>query len=186
MEDNAIIELYRSRNEDAIRETGTKYGKYLYKIAYNILGSNEDSDECVNDTYMKAWETIPPNAPARLSLYLGAITRNIAIGVFRKKNTASRGGAQYAISLEELAECVSDGDTTERSADMTRLGKCISDFLRSQSKTNRIIFVCRYYYNDSIGDIAGYFGYGESKVKSALHRTRTALKEYLIKEGFDV
>ena len=186
MEDSEIVELYFSRNENAIAETRTKYEKYLRTIAYNILANNEDTDECVNDTYFKAWDSIPPNKPVKLSIYLGAIVRNLAISVFRKQNTASRAGSQYALSLDELAECVSGNDSPEEQVEVGVVAKAVSDYLRTVSSDARVIFVCRYYYNDSISRIAEYFGAGESKIKSSLFRTRNGLKEYLKKEGLDI
>lgn len=186
MEDNEIVELYFSRNENAIVATRTKYEKYLRTIAFNILANNEDTDECVNDTYFKAWESIPPNKPVKLAIYLGAIVRNLAISVFRKQNAASRVGSQYALSLDELAECVSDSESPEDQVEAGVIARAVSDYLRTVSHEARVIFVCRYYYNDPISRIAGYFGTGESKIKSSLFRTRNGLKEYLKKEGLDI
>jgi len=186
MEDSEIIDLFVARNESALRETQSKYGGYLYTIAYNILANNEDSGECVNDTYMKAWQTIPPTIPASLRAYLGTVVRNIAITVFRRRGNLSNGGSQYALSLDELGECVSGGETPQEKADSNLLGQCISGYLRTLPVQTRDIFVCRYYFCDPINDIAGYFGASESKIKSSLYRTRKGLKEYLKKEGFDV
>lgn len=186
MEDTQIIEMYWERNESAISETQSKYGSYLRRIAYNILANDEDSGECENDTYYRAWESIPPNKPVKLSAYLSAITRNLAISLFRSRNTASRAGSQYALSLDELGECVSGNDTVESAAESGMIAKSISAFLRTLPQESRIIFVCRYFYNDSISDIAGYFGATEAKIKSSLFRTRKGLKEHLVKEGIEV
>lgn len=186
MEDNEIIELYFSRSESAINVTRDKYGKYLRRIAYNILANNEDCDECENDTYFRAWSSIPPKRPTSLSAYLGTLARNIAITMYRKSNAASRAGSQYALSLDELAECVSDSETPELTAEDGMIAKAISDYLRTISAEARIIFVCRYFYNDPVSRIAGYFKSGDSKIKSSLFRTRNGLKEYLAKEGIDV
>lgn len=186
MEDTQIIEMFWERNETAIAETQTKYGAYLRRVAYNILANDEDCGECVNDTYYRAWESIPPNRPAKLSAYLAAVTRNLAVSMFRKKTAASRAGSQYAVSLDELAECVSGNDTVEGAAENGMIAKSISDYLRTLSQEARIIFVCRYFYNDSISDIAAYFGAGEAKIKSSLFRTRKGLKEYLTKEGIEI
>lgn len=186
MEDTQIVEMYWERNESAIAETQTKYGTYLRRVAYNILANDEDCGECVNDTYFKAWESIPPNRPAKLSAYLAAITRNLAISLFRSKNTASRAGSQYALSLDELSECVSGDDTVEGAAESGMISKSISNYLRTLPQEARVIFVCRYFYNDSITDIAGYFGASESKIKSSLFRTRKGLKEHLTKDGIDI
>ena len=186
MDDNAIVELLWARDESALTEIQTKYGGYLYTIANNILGSNEDSSECVNDTYFRAWSSIPPNRPARLGAYLAAVVRNLAITVFRKRGSLSNGGSQYALSLDELAECVSDNETTEQQVEAGYLGKCINAFLRTLNVEARNIFVCRYFFNDSISDIASYFNASETKIKSSLFRSRGALREYLKKEGFEV
>ena len=186
MEDNDIIDLYFSRSESAISATREKYGKYLRRIAYNILVNNEDCDECENDTYFKAWSSIPPKRPTSLSAYLGTLARNTAITMYRKSNAASREDSQYALSLDELADCVSDGETPENMAEDGLIAKAISDYLRTLSSEARIIFVCRYFYNDSVSRIAGYFGSGESKIKSSLFRTRNGLKEYLAKEGIEI
>ena len=186
LDDNAIIELYWARNETAISETQTKYGGYLHTIAYNILANSEDSDECVNDTYFRAWGSMPPNRPVKLSAYLGTIVRNLAITVFRKKGNLSNGGSQYALSLDELAECVSGGETPPEKAEAGLLSRSISSYLRTVSAEARDIFLCRYYFCDSISDIAGYFGASETKIKSSLFRTRKGLRDYLRKEGFDI
>ncbi len=186
MEDSAIIDLFLSRSENALRETQSKYDSYLYKIAFNILGSHEDSSECVNDTYYKAWESIPPNRPKKLSAYLGTIVRNTAITLFRQHNTASRADSQYALSLEELGDCVSDVNRTDESADLDFLSKCISDYLRTLPSESRNIFMCRYYFNDSISDIASAFGATEAKIKSSLFRTRNGLKQHLTNQGYDL
>lgn len=186
MEDDQIIELYLARSENAIAETRTKYEKYLWHIAYNILVNNEDTDECVSDTYFRAWESIPPNKPVKLALYLGAITRNLAITVFRSRNNASHAGSQYAVSLDELAECVSGSETPEQALESGIISSAISRYLRTLSENARVIFVCRYYFNDSINEIAGYFGASESKIKSSLFRTRNGLREFLAKEGIEI
>ncbi|MBP5606055.1 MAG: sigma-70 family RNA polymerase sigma factor [Ruminiclostridium sp.] len=186
MEDQEIIELYFSRDEAAIAQTRVRYEGYLRRIALNILANNEDAEECINDTYLNAWNSIPPNRPARLSAYLGAIVRNLAITVFRKRNSASHAGSQYALSLDELGECVSDGETPEEQFESGLVTKAINDYLRSLRPETRIIFICRYYYGDSVSDIAGYFGAGISKIKSSLFRTRQGLREHLEKEGIKV
>ena len=186
MEDNDIVELYLQRNENAIAETRTKYEKYLRTIAFNILANNEDTEECVNDTYYRAWDSIPPNKPVRLAVYLGAVVRNLAVSVFRKHNTASRHDSQYALSLDELSECVSGSGSPEDMAESGMIARSISSYLRTVSSDARVIFVCRYYYNDPISRIAGYFGCSESKIKSSLFRTRAGLKEHLSKEGIDI
>ena len=186
MEDNEIVELFLSRNESAISEARSKYDSYLRRVAYNILANNEDTDECVSDTYFRAWSSIPPNKPEKLGAYLGRIARNAAVSLFRRNNTASRAGSQYALSLDELEECVSGSESPEEQAEEGIIAAAINSYLRTLSPDARVIFVCRYYYSDPIGTIAGYFGWGESKIKSSLFRTRNGLKEYLIKEGIGI
>ena len=186
MEDLKIIGLFFERKESAIAETERKYGRYLSKIAYNILFDTEDSEECVNDTYMKAWNAIPPQEPKVLRTFLGKITRSLAIDVFRRKHTEKRGNSEYAISLSELDECVPDKLSAEAEFEEKELSESINRFLSSLPKESRDIFICRYFYSDSIKEIASFFGTGESKIKSTLFRSRKALKEHLLKEGFDL
>lgn len=182
MEDNKIVELYWQRNESAISETQQKYGNYLTKIAYNILADFEDSRESVNDTYLKAWYSMPPQKPCVLSTFLGRITRQISIDIYRKKNAKKRQDSEYALALDELYDCASpDSPVQELEAEL--LAKSISDYLMTVSDEARNIFVCRYYFFDSLRDIADHFGISESKIKSSLYRTRTGLKNYLEKEG---
>ena len=184
MEDLKIIELFFDRKECAIAETERKYGRYLSKIAYNILFDIEDSEECVNDTYMKAWNTIPPQKPEVLRTFLGKITRSLAIDIFRRKHAEKRGNSEYALSLSELDECIPDKFSAEKEFEYNQLTESINRFLASLSKENRDIFVCRYFYSDSIKEIASFFGTSESKIKSSLFRSRKILKEQLLKEGF--
>lgn len=184
IDDNEIIALYQSRNENAIKQTERKYSQYLTKIALNILGNFEDGEECVNDTYFKAWNTIPPNIPAVLKHYLGKITRELSIDRLRKKTSLKRGGAEYELSLDELTECTSPGDVTEDAADLSVLVELIEGFLRRKSDDERDMFVCRYYFCDSLKEIAEYFGVNIPKVKNTLFRVRSELKKYLESEGY--
>lgn len=184
LEDKEIIALYQNRDENAIRQTEKKYSGYLTAIALNILGNREDGEECVSDTYLKAWNTIPPNIPAMLKYYLGKITRELSIDRLRKKTSRKRGGTEYDLSLDELDECTGSGDSTEQEADMSMLVELIEKFLHCCSDDERDIFVCRYYFCDSLKEIAGYFGVNVSKIKNTLFRTRSALKKYLESEGY--
>ena len=186
MQDEAIVELYWKRDESAIRETEGKYGHYLTKIAYNILCDQEDSEECVNDTYLKAWNSMPPHKPGVLATYLGKITRQQSIDIFRRRNREKRKASEYALSLAELEDCVSGGDTIEQSVDMQLLAEAINAYLRKLTPEARNTFVGRYYYMDSVKDISAYYGMSESKTKSMLYRTRQGLKAYLEQEGFEV
>lgn len=181
MDDNKILELYWKRSEQAIAETHTKYGKYLSRIAYNVLYSDEDAEECVNDTYIKAWEAIPPARPDRLCAFLGKITRNIALDRYARRKAQKRcGGTELA--LEELADCIPEQSDMPISDEIV-LKDAINGFLRSLPKRTRIIFLRRYFYLCSVSDIAGSLEMSESNVKVTLMRTRHAFREYLEKEG---
>lgn len=186
MKDTEIVDLYWERNEVAIQQTQQKYGAYLSKVAYNILSDFEDSKECVNDTYLKAWTSMPPHRPSILSTYLGKIARQLSIDVFRKKNGAKRYASEYAVSLEELGDSFSDGSTPEHSFDAKLLDEAINRFLRTLPEDARNTFIGRYYFFDSLKDVAAYCGMSEAKAKSMLYRTRQGLKVYLVKEGFDL
>ena len=186
MEDEQIVSLYWQRSESAIRETETKYSRYLTKIAYNILSDMEDSRESVNDTYLAAWNSMPPHRPGVLSTYLAKITRRISIDRFRYRTREKRKGSEYEISLSELGDCVSGGNTTEDAVNVKLLADAIGIFLRLQPEEARNAFIGRYYFLDPLKDVAAYCGMTESKCKTVLFRTRQALKEYLIKEGFAV
>lgn len=186
MQDAQIVELYLQREESAIRETEQKYGPYLTKIAYNILADLEDSKESVNDTYLKAWNSMPPHKPAILSTYLGKITRQVSIDILRKRGSLKRQSSQYAVSLEELADCVPADGTPEQTVELQQLAEAIAAYLRTLSPQARCTFVGRYYFMDSIGEIADYYGMSRSKVESMLYRTRKGLKAYLEKEGYSV
>ncbi len=184
MQDSEIIELYWQRNEAAIAETSRKYGGYCHKIAHNILASHEDSEECVNDTYLAAWNSIPPARPENLSTYLGRLTRNLSINRYKANHAARRGGGEFALSLDELDDCIPDPISEQQSAE--ELGRHISDFLHTQPERTRQVFVRRYFYNDSISDIAHAFGLTASATKSLLHRTRLALGQYLAEQGINI
>lgn len=187
MEDRKIVELYFARDESAIRETETKYSSYLFVTAMNILKSREDSSECVNDTYFKAWNAMPPHDPPVLKYFLGKITRDLSIDRLRTRFSGRRVGSEYELSLEELEECVPsgryDGDP-ENMAELLSLAKTIGDYLKRCKREARIIFVMRYYFCDSIKAIASFLGVTESKVKSSLFRTRKGLLCMLETEGW--
>ena len=186
MEDEAIVSLYWQRNESAIRETERKYDRYLTKIAMNILADREDSRESVNDTYLAAWNSMPPHRPGVLSTYLGKITRRISIDRFRYRNREKRRQSEYEISLSELGDCASGGNTTEEAVNVKLLADAIGIWLRLQPEENRNLFLCRYYFLDSLQEVAKHCGITESKCKTVLFRMRKSLKEYLEKEGFVV
>lgn len=186
MQDEKIVELYWQRDQSAIRETQEKYDHYLHKIAYNILNNEEDSRESVNDTYLAAWNSMPPHKPNVLSTYLGKLTRRISIDIFRKRNRIKRQSSEYALSLTELADCIADNHSPEKDYEIEILGEVLNAFLRTLPDDARNVFIGRYYFLDSVKDVANYCGISESKAKTLLFRTRNSLKEYLKKEGFDL
>lgn len=186
MKDEEIVALYWSRNEDAIAETSRKYGAYLSKIAYNVLYDPHDSEECVNDTFLKAWNSMPTHRPSVLSCYLGRIARQLAVDVYRKKHAQKRYASEYALSLAELGDTFSDGSTPEQELHAAALCDAMDAFLHSLPPAARTMFIGRYYFFDSLKTIAEYCGTAEGTVKSSLFRTRQALKAYLIKEGFEL
>lgn len=186
MQDEKIIQLYWERNESAIRETQTVYEKYLSKIICNVLGDIRDSTECLNDTYLKIWNSIPPNRPTVFSAYIGKIARETAIDAYRRQNRSKRKASEYTLALDEIGECVSGKENTEKSVEMQILGKEISNYLRTVSEDNRAVFIMRYFYTDPIKDISERMNMSESKVKGILHRMRKGLRKHLEKEGFDL
>ncbi len=183
MKDNDIVELYWKRSESAVTQSQKKYGGYCSVIAVNILGSKEDTEECVNDTWMKAWNNIPPVRPSRLSVFFGRITRNLAIDRYRRNKAEKHGGGQTALCLEELAECV--GSSGEFSDDLI-LKDAINCFLHELSPDRRRIFMLRYWYMYPIKEIAEKINTSEGAVKMSLQRTRGSLKKFLEEEGFEI
>lgn len=186
MDDCAIIGLYNARSEDAITETAKKYGGYCYSIAYNILHSDEDSEECVNDTYLRAWNAIPPQKPSVLSAFLGKITRNLSLDRYRKYTSEKRGAGEIPLALDELGECVQSTDSVEKTVNDRELTEALNRFLTSLTAEKRKIFMRRYWYLSPVKEIAADFGFTESKVKMILFRTREGLREFLEKEGINI
>lgn len=184
MEDKEIIRLYWERNELAIKETSVKYGRYCYKIAYNILLNKEDADESVNDTYLKTWECIPPHYPDMLAAFVGKITRRISLNKWYFQNRKKRGGDQVRLALEELEECIGDVNDVEKAVEYAELLQIINSFLDSLPELERDLFVCRYWFVASIQELCERFDFSESKVKSMLFRTRRKLKVCLEEEGY--
>lgn len=183
MEDSEIIELYWQRSETAIEETSGKYGNYCKSIVHNILQSMEDTEECVNDTWLHTWNAIPTERPYEFRTWLGRIARNLAFDRYRRMTAKKRGGREVDILLSELEDCIPSVHSVEKELEDEELAGLINSFLRKQKKENRVIFMRRYYYSDSIKQIAERFKISESKVKSSLFRTRNGLKEYLEREG---
>lgn len=183
MDDNKIIELYFARNEDAISETSYKYGHYCHAIAINILASEEDSQECLNDTYLQAWQSIPPARPVSLRAFLGKITRNLALNLLEKKNAQKRGGGEVTLILGELSDCAGSLDSF---TDEFALSEIINKFLGTLSAQSRNFFVSRYFYARSLKEIARMYSMSENKVTVSLFRTREKLRKALTKEGIDI
>lgn len=183
MEDLEIVELYWQRNEEAIKETSKKYGNYCYTIANNILYNNEDAQECVNDTYLGAWNAIPPHHPNVLSTFLGKITRRLSLNKWREKNAIKRGNGEAALSFDELEECIPSNSSIKEELALKELSEAINVFLETLKVDERKVFVCRYFYFESIDEIAFRFSFTPSKVKMMLKRTRDRLKDYLIGKG---
>ncbi len=186
MDDSRIIDLFESRNQLAIGAVSDKYGDYCMKISMNILADTSDSEENVNDTYMQVWNSIPPNKPESLMAYIARIARNLAINKLRHKNAQKRSTAEATLSLSELDDCTPSGVSVENAAEVKMLSRYISDFLYTQKEDVRKVFVRRYFYCDSVEDIAEAFGFSQSKVKSILMRTRDKLRAYLQKEGYSI
>lgn len=184
MDDNRIVELYWCRDEAAIRETDARYGRYLWTIAYHVLTDREDSDECVNDSYYKAWSAMPPHRPASLSSFLGRIVRQLAVDRFRRRTAKKRTPSEYTLSLDELAECVSGGEEPHETAELRLLAQAVSDYLRELPREICNVFLWRYYFMDPVRVIADRLDTNESQVKSMLYRTRVGLRAHLEKEGF--
>ncbi len=183
MDDNAIIALYWAREERALEETSSKYGPYCRNIAYNILCSREDTEECVNDTWLRAWNAMPPQKPSILSSFLGKITRNLSLDRCRLTQAYKRGGGQMAVALEELGDCVPAGDSVEEQIALKELSRLLDKFLRNLPEKECCIFLRRYWFVDSTREIALRYNMAEGSVKSTLYRTRQKLRAYLEQEG---
>lgn len=182
MEDKKIVELYWERSETAIAQTQDKYGRYCHCIAYNILYSNEDAEECVNDTYLRAWDSMPPHRPERLSAFLGKITRNLALDRYDRARAQKR-SAGIELALDELGECIPDSKGEMPISDEIALRDAINSFLASLPTQTRKVFVRRYWYLSAVKDIACDLEMSESNVKVLLLRTRQRFRSYLEKEG---
>ena len=185
MEDEKIIGLYWDRNEDAIAETSSKYGKLCFFVANNILASHEDSEECVNDTYLGLWNTIPKQRPTRFSVFVSRITRNLALKKYEYLSAAKR-NPDAVYSFEELGECVSGKEYIENELENRRIEHAIDTFLWQQGQEKRNIFIRRYWYFESIENICKRTGYSQSKIKSMLFNMRKKLRDYLESEGIDL
>ncbi|MCI8399135.1 MAG: RNA polymerase sigma factor [Oscillibacter sp.] len=185
MEDSQIIDLYWNRDQQAIEETADKYGGLLTRISQNILRSPRDAEECVNDTYLRAWGAIPPTRPSALRTWLGSIVRNLSLDRWKQRQAGKRGGG-LEVLMEELEDCVPAVRGPEDALEDQALAQVLSAFLAALPREGRIMFLRRYWYGESLADIAAGLDCGEGKVKSALFRTRKALRAYLEKEGISL
>lgn len=186
MKDHEIIGLYWERKENAISATAEKYGKYCYSISYNILHNNEDAEECVNDTYLRAWKSMPPQRPKLLSAYLGKITRNLSLNRFKHYTAKKRGHGQAQLVLSELEDCIPTKTSLEQIVEEKILVSSINHFLYALPEQKRNIFICRYWYLFSIRDIAEKYKMSENKITTLLFRMRKKLKLHLEKEGISL
>ncbi len=184
MEDAKIVRLYWERDERAIPATSEKYGRYCSAIAMQILGNSEDAEECVNDTYLHAWNSMPPHKPEMLSAFLGKLTRNLSFNRYKYNTAEKRGGGEVPAILEELSELVSDTGDTADALYEKELVAAINAFLGTLSQKKRCIFVCRYWYSDSVTDIAARYGMRVGAVSMTLNRMRKTLHDYLTERGY--
>lgn len=184
MLDRDIVALYWKRSEEAITQTQRKYGSYCLSIARNILPILEDAQECVNDTYLAAWDAMPPHKPRILSTFLGKLTRRISIDRWRRLSAQKRGGDTVTLALEELGECIASDSDPQKQVEAKELGQIITRFLQKQDDLERVVFVRRYYGLRKVEEIAKEFGLSESNAKTMLFRTRQKLREFLAKEGY--
>jgi len=184
LDDKQIVDLYWARSERAITETDKKYGRYCHYIAYQILADNEDAEEIVNDTYLKTWNTVPPNYPDPLKTYVGMISNQLALNRYDEKTAAKRGGGKMPLIFHELDECLADDEESIDIAEAIVLRDLLNRFIWSLPKKTRNIFVRRYWYASSLAEIAEEYGMKESAVAMLMFRTRQKLREFLQKEGF--
>jgi len=181
--DNEIIDLYLQRSENAINETAKRYGLYCQAIAMNILHNQEDSEEVVNDTFLKLWNSIPPEHPDPLKTFIGRIIRNLSIKKYQARTAQKRGGNETILLLSELDLFLPSAFNVEDEIDIKNLSREINSFLSTINKEDKHFFIGRYWFTYSVPEIASQFKVGESKVKVSLHRTRKKLKTYLEKRG---
>ena len=186
MDDTRIVQLYWDRDEQAIPATADKYGAYCTSIAKNILGSHEDAEECVNDTYLNAWNSMPPHRPGILSTFLGKIVRNLSFNRYKHNTADKRGGGEVPAVLDELSDLVSDKDDVEQEIDHKELITTIDTFLGTLPADKRGVFVRRYWYFDNVSEIASRFGMTENNASVTLNRIRQQLHNYLLKRGFEL
>ena len=184
MEDSRIVDLYWSRDQRAVEASEKKYGRYCHVVAMRIVEDREDSRECVNDTWMQAWNSMPPHRPEFLRMFLAKITRALAWNRYRAEHTQKRGGGQVALALEELEECVAGGGNPEDAMLAKELGELVGNFVRGLPEKERNVFTRRYFFTESISEIAVGYGMTENSVTVALSRARKKLKEALAEKGY--
>lgn len=185
MDDKQIIDMFLSRDENAITAISQKYKNYCYKIVYNILGNRQDTEECLNDSYLKVWNSIPPTIPERLSVFLGKIARHTALNLFEKNSAKKRGGNVSTVS-DEFFQCFSGVDEWNNMTHNIHIKELLNSFLENLSQEKRIVFLQRYWYICSIEKISLEHGYSKSKTKMMLSRIREELKNFLEKEGVEL
>ncbi len=186
-EDREIVKLFLERDEGALREVRDKYGSMMDRLARNVVGDASDAEEIVSDALLAAWNSIPPHEPEKLGPYMARLTRNLSVDRLRRETTAKRGGGVADVSFSELEDCITgDSGSVEELADREEIARVINGFLSESGRSGRVIFVRRYWYMDSIPDIASSLGFTESKVKMTLSRMRKKLREKLEKEGIIV
>ena len=185
MDDSKIIELFYERSEQAIVALSKKYGSTCHKIAVNILKNDSDAEECVNDTYLGAWNTIPPQNPESLLAYICRIVRNVSVKRYHQ-NTAKKRNSYYDVALDELEGCLPAANTVQDEINANELAVLLDGFLDGLDKTNRVMFVRRYWFSDSVSDIAAMFKMNNHAVAVRLSRTREKLRQYLIKKGVTI
>lgn len=186
MQDSEIVRLYFERNEEALKETAKRYGSFCKAIALRILGNPEDSEECVNDTYFRAWNTIPPKNPSNLGAYLGRIARNLSFDKYRQRNAEKRGGGETALILDELSEITSGVDETFSELEGKELSRAINSFLDTLKPEHRSVFVQRYWHAYSVGEISRKHGISEGNASVILSRARKSMKAYLSERGWGI
>ena len=184
MDDSQVVELFWKRDERAVEEAASRHGGLCRSLALHVLGDRQDAEECVNDALLAAWNSIPPQRPEKLAAYLARLTRNLALRRRRDESRIKRGGTQSELAFEELDECLPGRENVESAFERSELNAAIERFLRSLPRTERRLFLCRYWYFDSITELSGIFGFSESKVKSMLWRSRGKLRRCLEKKGY--
>ena len=184
MDDEAILTLYRNRDPGAVAETSAKYGRLCFSVAGNILPSAEDCEECVNDTWLHAWNAIPPEWPLRLSAWLAKVTRNLAVSRLREAGAQKRGGGELPLVLEELSECLPGGADPQLDLEQKELTEAVNRFLEGLEPEVRNVFVARYFFGAPLSELSGRSGWSVGKTKTVLRRTRLKLRETLTEEGY--